>query len=398
MNKLNRDMEKKNLTFLINRFLDGGMETIMLEYINYLNNTGNYNVTLAIGLRMKGQEMFHDRIPKNVKTLYLVSNPILLKWKRNSPSGSYFKRRTIKLFDEFVLNPVRRVLTQFRLAKLAKTNDVIIDFDHSFSAFLRTLPVTKIVFFHVSLTVNIKNDRRHMERVKRRIKTYDHIVTISQAMYEEAVDFFSDAKNRITMIYNAIDNVKVSHLSQSGVEDNRINKPFILTVMRLEEIQKDITTLIKAYRILCETYHHSEELYIIGKGDSLEQLQATANDCGVSDHVHFLGFMSNPYPWIRKCKIFVQSSKYEGLPTTMIEALFLDKIIVATDCPTGPREILDGGNAGLLTPLKDARALAKAMHVALTDTSLQEHIHEEIKKHRFVFSFESSGKKLEQLF
>ena len=391
-------MEKKNLTFLINRFLDGGMETIMLEYINYLNNTGNYNITLAIGLCMKGQEMFHDRIPKNVRTLYLVGNPILLKWKRNSPSGSYIKRRTIKLFDEFVLNPVRRVLTQYRLAKLAKTNDVIIDFDHSFSAFLRTLPVTKIVFFHVSLAVNIKNDRRHMERVKRRILTYDHIVTISQAMYEEAVEFFSDAKNRITMIYNAIDDVKVSHLSQSRVEDNRINKPFILTVMRLEEIQKDITTLIKAYRILCETYHHSEELYVIGKGDSLEQLQATANECGVSDQVHFLGFKSNPYPWIRKCKIFVQSSKYEGLPTTMIEALFLDKIIVATDCPTGPREILDGGNAGLLTPLKDASALAKAMHVALTDTSLQERIHEEIKKHRFVFSFESSGKKLEQLF
>ena len=106
-------MEKKNLTFLINRFLDGGMETIMLEYINYLNNTGNYNITLAIGLCMKGQEMFHDRIPKNVRTLYLVSNPILLKWKRNSPSGSYIKRRTIKLFDEFVLNPVRRVLTQY---------------------------------------------------------------------------------------------------------------------------------------------------------------------------------------------------------------------------------------------------------------------------------------------
>ena len=333
-----------------------------------------------------------------VRTLYLVGNPILLKWKRNSPSGSYIKRRTIKLFDEFVLNPVRRVLTQYRLAKLAKTNDVIIDFDHSFSAFLRTLPVTKIVFFHVSLAVNIKNDRRHMERVKRRILTYDHIVTISQAMYEEAVEFFSDAKNRITMIYNAIDDVKVSHLSQSRVEDNRINKPFILTVMRLEEIQKDITTLIQAYRILCETYHHSEELYVIGKGDSLEQLQATANECGVSDQVHFLGFKSNPYPWIRKCKIFVQSSKYEGLPTTMIEALFLDKIIVATDCPTGPREILDGGNAGLLTPLKDASALAKAMHVALTDTSLQERIHEEIKKHRFVFSFESSGKKLEQLF
>ena len=391
-------MEKKNLTFLINRFLDGGMETIMLEYINYLNNTGNYNITLAIGLCMKGQEMFHDRIPKNVRTLYLVSNPILLKWKRNSPSGSYIKRRTIKLFDEFVLNPVRRVLTQYRLAKLAKTNDVIIDFDHSFSAFLQTLPVTKIVFFHVSLAVNIKNDRRHMERVKRRILTYDHIVTISQAIYEEAVEFFSDAKNRITMIYNAIHDVKVSHLSQSGVEDNRINKPFILTVMRLEEIQKDITTLIKAYRILCETYHHSEELYVIGKGDSLEQLQATANECGVSDQVHFLGFKSNPYPWIRKCKIFVQSSKYEGLPTTMIEALFLDKIIVATDCPTGPREILAGGNAGLLTPLKDASALAKAMHVALTDTSLQERIHEEIKKHRFVFSFESSGKKLEQLF
>ena len=77
--------------------------------------------------------------------------------------------------------------------------------------------------------------------------------------------------------------------------------------------------------------------------------------------------MSNPYPYIKRCEIFVHSSQYEGLPTVMIEALLLDKMIVATDCPTGPREILNGGKAGILTPVGDIEALAKAMHEALTD-------------------------------
>ena len=181
------------------------------------------------------------------------------------------------------------------------------------------------------------------------------------------------------------------------VEDKRIEKPFLLSVSRLDEGSKDITSLIRAYAILRSKYGHDEELYIIGKGDALQQLQDEAVKQGVKNYVHFLGFMSNPYPWISQCQLFVQSSKYEGLPTTMIESLLLDKMIVATDCPTGPHEIINDGKAGLLTPVGDVEALAKAMHEALTDKALQQRIAQGRAEHKKQFTWEVNGEKFRRL-
>ena len=179
--------------------------------------------------------------------------------------------------------------------------------------------------------------------------------------------------------------------------DRRIEKPFILSIGRLEETQKDVTTLIKAYALLRREYGHTEELYVIGKGDSLGQLQQTARENRVEEHVVFLGFMSNPLPWTKRCSLFVQSSHFEGLPTTMLEALLLDKMIVASDCPTGPKEILNHGKAGILVPMCDAGALAKAMHEALTDRPLQERIAEGRAEHSRQFTFEVTGQKFMSL-
>lgn len=385
-------MQKKNIAFLISLFLDGGTETVLIEYLRNLSNTGLYNLTLAIGYNMQQKEMFLSRIPHDVKIIHIISKPWLVK------RYSMRLKQPMKLFDELFLNPIRRIILQTTLRKLAQQNEVIIDFNHAFGSFMTHIPAKKIVFYHYSLTINQQNDPREMAKLQKRAACYDYLVTISKAMFDEACLFFPQQKDKLRMIYNSINTQHLLNAAQQKVDDRRIEKPFILSITRLEEKQKDVTTLIKAYALLRKNHGHTEELYIIGKGNSLAQLQQTARECHVADHVFFLGFMSNPLPWTKQCSLFVQSSHFEGLPTTMIEALLLDKMIVATDCPTGPKEILNHGKAGLLVPENDAETLAKTMHEALTNTALQQQIAAGRAEYSKNFTFDVAGKQLTQLF
>ena len=385
-------MQKKNIAFLISLFLDGGTETVLIEYLRNLSNTGLYNLTLAIGYDMQQKEMFLSRIPHDVKIIHIISKPWLVK------RYSMRLKQPMKLFDELFLNPIRRIILQTTLRKLAQQNEVIIDFNHAFGSFMTHIPAKKIVFYHYSLTINQQNDPTEMAKLQKRAACYDYLVTISKAMFDEACLFFPQQKDKLRMIYNSINTQHLLNAAQQKVDDWRIEKPFILSITRLEEKQKDVTTLIKAYALLRKNHGHTEELYIIGKGNSLAQLQQTARECHVADHVFFLGFMSNPLPWTKQCSLFVQSSHFEGLPTTMIEALLLDKMIVATDCPTGPKEILNHGRAGLLVPENDAEMLAKTMHEALTNTTLQQQIAVGRAEYSKNFTFDVAGTQLTQLF
>ena len=385
-------MQKKNIAFLISLFLDGGTETVLIEYLRNLSNTGLYNLTLAIGYNMQQKEMFLSRIPHDVKIIHIISKPWLVK------RYSMRLKQPMKLFDELFLNPIRRIILQTTLRKLAQQKEVIIDFNHAFGSFMTHIPAKKIVFYHYSLTINQQNDPTEMAKLQKRAACYDYLVTISKAMFDEACLFFPQQKDKLRMIYNSINTQHLLNAAHQKVDDWRIEKPFILSITRLEEKQKDVTTLIKAYALLRKNHGHTEELYIIGKGNSLAQLQQTARECHVADHVFFLGFMSNPLPWTKQCSLFVQSSHFEGLPTTMIEALLLDKMIVATDCPTGPKEILNHGRAGLLVPENDAEMLAKTMHEALTNTTLQQQIAAGRAEYSKNFTFDVAGKQLTQLF
>ena len=92
-----------------------------------------------------------------------------------------------------------------------------------------------------------------------------------------------------------------------------------------------------------------------------------ADELGVAGRAHFAGFVANPFPNFAASDAFVLSSAWEGLPTVLIEALGLAPRVVATDCPSGPREILDAGRWGPLVPVGDADALASAVAHTLAE-------------------------------
>lgn len=388
-------MKKKRILFLLSRFLDGGIDSVLVEYLTYMASQPQCEVTLAIGMNYDKLEVYSHRIPSNVRIVHLVNSSLLTKWRKKklySPIPFY-----IKAFDEALLNPIRRYIISRKIAQLAEQSDVIVDFDCCSHSFVKRINKPKIGYFHFSIKQVLQENERKRQRMQQTIECYNKFVIISYAMLEEAKDLFPSLQNRFEMIYNGINFHELSQKAMGVTENTLSDIPYILTISRLEESQKDVSTLLQAYALLRSKYNQKLPLVIIGKGKSEQQLRELTAQLDISNHVHFLGFCSNPYPWISKSRLYVQSSKFEGLPTTLIESLLLDKEIVATDCPTGPKEILNLGKAGLLTPVGDAEQLAAAMHKALSDEEVIKQLAEGRQQHRENFTMEKSGRALLEL-
>ena len=388
-------MKEHRILFLISRFLDGGIDTVLVSYLQHLSLYPNYKITLAIGTAMDELEVFRDIVPDNVEVVHLVKAQWLTRWRKQKVLKG--EPVPIKLLDETILTPIRRHIVGQGVQKLAKMHDVIIDFDCCFYSFLQNVPTPKIAWFHFSFEQSLVQNRRRMQRIARRLDAYDKVVVISKAMRDEGIKLFPWLAEKTFVIYNAMDRETLLQKAEEPVDDECIGQPFLLAVERLEESQKDITTLLHAYKIFREEFHHEERLYLLGKGRSEEELRQLAEELGMQEHVRFLGFSKNPYPWMKRARALVHSAKLEGLPTVLVEGLMLDKLIVATDCPTGPREILDGGEAGMLVPVGDAQAMAEALHKVLTDPALQDRLLQAGQRHRQKFTFEVIQQQFEAL-
>lgn len=389
---------RKKVLFLISRFLDGGIDTVMVEYINNLCAMTDHQVSLAIMLKMPELEVFANRLPDNINIFYLVNHRWLTWYKKNRILGN--KKMHFGVVDELFLNPLRRLTAKWELMRMFTDYDVVIDFDSTFGSYMpRRLKAKKICFFHFSFAKEMQRDQRHMMRRLHYMEKYDYVVTLSDAMQQEAVEACPQMKDKFIRIYNSINLQRVKMLSKEPVENALIDKPFVIAVERLEESQKDIATLVKAYRILRErNIQGIPPLYIIGEGNSRKDIERLIKDYRLENDVLLLGFISNPFPWIARAEVLVHSSKFEGLPTILIEALMLDKCIVASDCPTGPREILKDGKAGVLVPVGDSEAFADGIQRILHDKELRENIHNHLKKHKKTFMAEKNIAALEELF
>ncbi len=133
------------------------------------------------------------------------------------------------------------------------------------------------------------------------------------------------------------------------------------TVLGIGELcaRKDFETLIRAFARLREA--RPCRLVILGEGRRRGRLEALVAQLGLEGHVHLPGFVANPYPHLARAALFVLTSRCEGMPVALIEALACGTPVVSTDCPSGPRELLQHGRVGPLVPVGDVAALAEAM-------------------------------------
>lgn len=202
----------------------------------------------------------------------------------------------------------------------------------------------------------------------------DGIVGVSHGVADDLATYARLDRHRIEVIYNPVITPSMQKMSEQLPVHRWIGNvdiPVLLGAGRLSE-QKDFPNLLVAMvQILNQL---DARLIILGDGEQKNDLIQLAEELGISDKVDFPGYQNNPYSFMSNVSVFVLSSRWEGLPTVLIEALHCGARLVSTDCPSGPREILRNGELGRLVPVADSGALAEAVIATLAeDTNVENH-------------------------
>jgi glycosyltransferase involved in cell wall biosynthesis len=193
----------------------------------------------------------------------------------------------------------------------------------------------------------------------------DGIVAVSQGSADDLARTARLSPDRIEVIHNPIVTPELRDLAAEPVEHPWFapgQPPVALAVGRLSA-QKDFRTLIRAFGLV--TQEREARLVILGEGSERPALEGLVRDMGLEGRIDLPGRVRNPYGFMSRAGVFVLSSRYEGLPSVLIEALFCGVPIVSTDCPSGPVEILQAGRHGRLVPVGDIAALAAGIEDAL---------------------------------
>ena len=204
-------------------------------------------------------------------------------------------------------------------------------------------------------------DRRMWQVFKFLLPLADDIVSVSNGVADDLCGVVPSTSHKITMIYNPVVWPDHAEKAAAAVEHpwfNDVSIPVILSVGRLAPV-KDHATLLRAFAQVVAS--RPARLVILGEGSERGHLTDHAERLGISQHFDMPGFRLNPFAYMSKAKVFVLSSKYEGLATVLIEAMASGTPVVSTDCRSGPSEILEDGKWGRLVPVGDWRIMAEAI-------------------------------------
>ncbi len=191
----------------------------------------------------------------------------------------------------------------------------------------------------------------------------DKVICVADYVLNDLANEFGVSREKMVRIYYWVDVDQIRRLAEACGNPYFSTCPRLVAAGRLTE-QKGFDVLLNAMKVVHQAFP-AARLTILGEGPLESILKAQAERLGLRDVVHFAGFQLNPYPCFKHADLFVLSSRYEGLPNVILEALALGTPVVAMDCPGGVREILDGCALGWLVTKPDALKLAQTIISAL---------------------------------
>jgi len=214
----------------------------------------------------------------------------------------------------------------------------------------------------------------------------DAVVAVSDGAARDLESIALLPRGAVKTIYNPIVTVSDAEIGTLCCpnEWSRGSHKRVLAVGTLKAV-KDYPTLIKAFAALAQ--HVDATLLILGEGEEREALETQVSSLGLESRVFMPGSVADPRPYYASADLFVLSSRGEGFGNVIVEALAEGTPVVSTDCQSGPREILEGGQYGALVPVGDPEALAIAMREAL----LRAHDHDALKRRAGHFSVERAA-------
>lgn len=320
----------------------GGAERTMLNLASGIAGRG-YAVDLVLA---KATGPFVSQVPKSVRLVDLDARRTLTSLPK---LVRYLRREQ----PEVILSALGRAnITAVLARRLAGGSTAVVVSERN--TLSRWAQQSKEL--HAKLTLHVV---RHVYRWA------DGIMAVSQGVAHDLSQATDIPRERIQVLYNPVVTPELRKKAQAPLDHPwfRPDQPPVLLAVGSLTVQKDFCTLLQAFARLRKT--QAVRLMILGEGEQRSELERLVKQLGLEQDVNLPGWVDNPYPYMVRAKLFVLSSQWEGLPGVLIEALFCGTRLVATDCPSGPREILADGRYGQLVPVGDVVALAQAMEAAL---------------------------------
>ena len=385
-------MPKKDRTSDITLFLPnldgGGAEKVMLLLAAALVQLG-YRVDLVLG-QVAGSYMEYvptgvhvvglkERSQCGARLQALVADYAALRALLLPVLLAYKTHRIIRCLPDFV-HYVRRVQPTVMLAALTPANLVAI-----WAQQLAGISMRVVISEHNTLSQMIAEKAafwrwRFLSPLLKRVFAHaDAIIAVSNGVADDLARSTGLPRASITTIYNPVVTPQLLEQAQEPLDHPWFAAgaaPVLLGVGRLTQ-QKDFPTLLRAFARVLKT--RAAHLIILGEGPERQELESLARQLGTAAQVELPGFVHNPFAYMARAKGFVLSSRYEGLGNVLVEALACGCPVVSTDCPSGPAEIIGGGDyrqigqengqndlsSGILVPVGDEVALADAMLAVL---------------------------------
>ncbi len=336
---------KPRVAFFLSSLDGGGAERVILDLAQELRKQG-YGVDILL-IRKSGAYL--QNVPEGISVIELRTR-----------SKRYF--RTISAIPALIeyLNTVQPLCI---LSSLPRNNIAMCVAD-----FFVTASSKVILIEHSNLTEYLKRENGFKVKVLPFLMSLlyrraDHIVGVSKGVVEDIRRVLRLPTKRMTAIYNPINLAAIQQQAATDVTASPNGASFILGVGRLTK-QKNFTLLIEAFSILGKD-NDSLHLVLLGEGEERQKLEQQVGNLGLKNRVHMPGFVDNPFAWMKQTRMLVLSSDFEGFGNVLVEAMACGTPVVSTDCPDGPREVLEDGKWGILVPRGDSEALAQAMQKTL---------------------------------
>lgn len=383
-------MEKKKILIRIGSLRHGGAEKVLVTLLKNLPKD-KYEIDLLLNL-YSGKYLAD--VPDWINILYLNKGEMITTNRiQDIPKKAYrvLYQKLLKKFPKILYSKILK----------NKKYDVEFAAIHGMRDEILNSPIKsskKIVWIHNDLRKT--HFHNYTDEEIRKFFGFDKIMVISEHIEKDFQNLAKneDEKSRIVRIYNPLDTEEIIEKSEEKttncfVPHNDKSEPTFVSVGTVFP-QKGFDRLLKVHKkLLDEGFKH--HIQIIGDGYDFENIKNLKTELGVDVTAEMLGFTENPYPFFKSADFYILSSRYEGFPTVLFEAITLKKNIIATDV-SGVKEMLKDGKLGLIVENSE-EGIYEGMKKALTNSESFQQYQENLKEYKMPFNLENSVNKIMEI-
>lgn len=341
----------KRVTFVINNLDGGGAERVL---VNLLNNLDRRKFIPRVFL-FENYGSYLNQLNSDIEIGYASDGEFI-------KNDSRFSKK-INKYAKYIIRSTKGVK---KLEDFIKDDDIVVAFlekmiTYNVARIIRKSNKKSYAWLHTNISGFSKVQKFLSHKF---YKYYDGIICVSKECADIAKLELKEYRDKIYVEYNPIE---IDLILKKSIEKSNYslgNRKNIIAIGRLTK-DKGFDILINAFS---KIDNDNINLTILGEGEDRNQLENIIKDLDLEDRVFLPGFVDNPFPILKECDLFVLSSRREGLPTVLIEALALEKKIVSTRC-SGANEILVNGKYGYLCNVEDVTDLSIKIKNALNSES-----------------------------